>query len=218
MSEYSAIIFDLDGTLLDTLEDIADSMNTVLNRFGYRAQSIDSYRYYVGDGLENLIKRVTGNINIGKSEIKDIKRNFKKEYEKRWNLKTKPYHNILDLLNSLQNKGIKMAVLSNKPDGFARIMASYYFPEIRFECVIGEKRGYPIKPDPFFAVKISKDLNIPPKHFVYLGDTKTDMETALNAKMLPVGALWGFRTEEELLSSGAKFLVSDPLEVLKFFY
>ncbi len=217
MAKFKGIIFDLDGTLLDTIEDIADSMNNVIKRFGYRPQGIEDYKIYVGDGVENLVKRVTKRADIGRLESLEIIKQFKKEYNKRWNLKTKPYVNIMKILQLLKEKDVKMAVLSNKPDYFTKIMVKYYFPHIKFRKVVGEKRGYPIKPDPFFAIQIAKDLNISPDFFVYLGDTGTDMQTAIQAGMFPVGALWGFRDKDELLAGGAKLLISDPIEVIELF-
>jgi len=214
---FKAIIFDLDGTLLNTLEDIADSMNEALIKFGYPSMPLEKYKLFVGDGVDAFIKRVTGKPQIDKIEMEEIKKVYKEIYNRRWNLKTKPYPNILKTLQTLNEKGIKMNVLSNKPDDFTKLCVRHYFPDIKFEYIIGERKGFPIKPDPFYALEIASKLGISPEKFVYFGDTNTDMQTALNASMYPVGVLWGFRDEEELKSNGAKELISDPVEMLKFF-
>jgi len=214
---FKAIIFDLDGTLLNTLEDIADSMNEALIKFGYPSVPLEKYKLFVGDGVDTFIKRVTGKPQIDKIEMEEIKKVYKEIYNRRWNLKTKPYPNILKTLQTLNEKGIKMNVLSNKPDDFTKLCVRHYFPDIKFEYIIGERKGFPIKPDPFYALEIASKLGISPEKFVYFGDTNTDMQTALNASMYPVGVLWGFRDEEELKSNGAKELISDPVEMLKFF-
>jgi phosphoglycolate phosphatase len=215
---FKAIIFDLDGTLLDTVDDISDSANSVLKRYNFSTYTPAQYKLFVGDGMETLVSRLLPkNKKNNKQLIKKIVSEIKVEYAKNWNKKTKIYPGIKSLLSTLSKKGIKMCVLSNKPEKFTKLMVQHFFPKTKFEFVFGARDGVPKKPDPALALKIVKNLNLFPSEFIYLGDTKTDMQTATNAGMVAVGVLWGFRTKKELIKSGAKFVVRYPREVLNFF-
>jgi phosphoglycolate phosphatase len=138
------------------------------------------------------------------------------EYRKRWSLKTRPYDGIPELLDNLTLRNLKLAVLSNKPEDSTREMVSELLSKWRFYPVAGARPSVPKKPDPVLAIEISQQLRVPADKFLYLGDTGTDMKTARGAGMFPVGALWGFRTAEELKDTGAKVLVAHPSEVLQF--
>ena len=211
---YNAIIFDLDGTLLDTLEDLADAANRVLSARGFPVHGLDSYRFFIGDGAATLIKRALPNDKRDANMIRDCLDDFLRDYSQTWNLKTKPYQGIPELLDSLVVRHIRMAVLSNKPHEFTKVCVKELLPNWPFEVVLGQRETAPPKPDPAGALEIAARLQISPSDFIYLGDSAVDMKTATAASMFPVGAGWGFRPPDELLSSGCRALINQPAEVL----
>lgn len=210
---FKAVLFDLDGTLLDTLEDLADSMNAALASYGWPAHPVDSYRYFVGDGFEVLARR-TMPAESGDALVRECVKVAQGEYRKRWKSKTHLYPGIAELLDGLAQRGIRSAILSNKPDDFVTEIARHFFSRWTFDAAQGARPDLPRKPDPTAALDISRRIGIPADSFLYLGDTNTDMLTAKAAGMFPVGVLWGFRPEKELRDSGAKLLLSRPQELL----
>jgi phosphoglycolate phosphatase len=214
---YEAVIFDMDGTLLDTLEDLADCMNRVLVRHGHAPHPVDAYRYFVGDGLENLVRRSLPEEGRAPKAIEALKEAMRAEYAEHWADKTRAYDGVPELLGALKERGIRRAILSNKPHAFTGEMAAHYFPAGLFEQVVGAREGIPRKPDPRAALEIAGAMGVEPGRFLYLGDTNTDMRTGRGAGMFTVGATWGFRPREELLDSGAQALIERPTEVLRFF-
>jgi phosphoglycolate phosphatase len=212
---YRAVLFDLDGTLLDTLQDIASSANSVLTRFGFPQHKIEAYKYFVGDGRDTLAVRILPSSQRDEATVAKVIACIDSEYSQHWSDTTRPYQGIPELLQALTDRGIKMAVLSNKPDDSAKLTVSKLLPCWRFELVLGIRPSVPRKPDPAAALEIAERLNIFPSEFLYLGDTDIDMKTAEAAGMCPIGVLWGFRTADELLASGAKALISNPLDLLK---
>jgi phosphoglycolate phosphatase len=213
-NSFKAILFDLDGTLLDTLNDLANSMNAVLSAQGLKIYPVDDYRYLVGKGLRELIKSVLPEHKADDKTIDELLAAMKIEYGKRWAENTKPYPGIPDLLDVLQKHKFPMVVLSNKADEFTRIMVEKLLPDWKFQIVRGLRNNIPAKPDPASSLEIAGELKIKPHEFVYLGDTDIDMQTANAAGMYAVGALWGFRDAAELKANGAKTLVESPLQVL----
>jgi len=214
IKRFKAILFDLDGTLLDTLKDLADSMNAVLSRHGMNTFAVDDYRFFVGKGLRELIKCVLPKDKIREQTIDEFLSAMRIEYAKRWIENTKPYPGVPDLLDELQKISLPMAVLSNKADEFTQIMVKTLLPKWQFQSIHGLKNDLPAKPDPTSALQIAHELRIQPRNFIYLGDAGIDMQTANSAGMHAVGALWGFRKAEELRANGAKILVEFPLQVL----
>lgn len=214
---YRAVIFDLDGTLLDSIEDLADSMNAVLAEAGLPTHDIESYKYFVGNGMKNLVLQSLPESRRDSRSVEQFIQKMKEEYGKRWNKKTRPYDGIPGLLDKLAEKDIHMAVLSNKPDKFTKLIARELLSNWYFSAVYGDREGIPRKPNPEGALEIAGMLGLQPKNILYLGDSGVDMQTANNAGMFAVGALWGFRKKEELLSNGAAALISNPLELLSFF-
>ncbi|MFC1781641.1 HAD family hydrolase [Planctomycetota bacterium] len=209
------MLFDLDGTLLDTLKDLADSMNTVLSQHGLNAYPVKNYRHFIGRGLEQLVRSVLPKDNINDKIVEEYLSAMKLEYAKRWADSTNPYPGIPDLLNELTKLDLPMVVLSNKSDNFTQIMVKTLLPGGQFIIVHGHKDTVAAKPDPASALDIADELKIQPKDFLYLGDTSIDMQTAEAAGMYAVGVLWGFHTDEELKANGAKVLVESPLQVLE---
>ena len=212
--EFHAVLFDLDGTLLDTLADIANSANAALSRFGFPTHPVDAYRYFVGDGTGTLVRRVVPEQHHDSRTLEKCNEAISAEYGKRWAENTQPYSGIPELLAELEQRGIPKAVLSNKRHDFTRITVEEFLPDFHFQIVRGVQPPVPSKPDPAGALRIADELGIAPERFIYLGDTSTDMRTANAAGMFPAGVLWGFRTAEELAANGAKVLLKTPQEVL----
>lgn len=214
--KYKAVIFDLDGTLLDSLEDLANSMNNVLESQGLPIHEVERYKYFVGNGMYNLVLRTIPSEKREESFVNYCHALMKKEYAKRWADNTKPYEGIDLLLNKLATLRYKTAVFSNKPHEFTLLVVDKLLGNWNFDAVFGERPGIPIKPNPAGALEIAELFQIPPKEFLYLGDTGTDMVTAKSAGMYAVGVLWGFRKADELLENGADTLISTPTELFKF--
>lgn len=211
---FKAILFDLDGTLLDTLEDLGNAANRVLEKYDFPTRPLDTYRYFVGDGATVLMKRALPENKRDDDTVGACVQTFREEYGKGWNVKTRPYDGVAEMLDALTAGGLKMAVLSNKPDEFTKRCVTEFLPKWNFEMVLGQSNLMPLKPDPKGALEIARCLNVIPSHFIYLGDTAIDMKTAIAAGMYPVGALWGFRTGKELRENGAQALIKRPQEIL----
>ena len=207
---FKAVLFDLDGTLLDTLEDLADSVNAVLKNRGYPGHPPDAYKTFVGDGAGKLLRLAIPDVKIDEKTIEELDAEMREEYKRRWYVKTKPYDGVCDMLSVLADRGVKLSVLSNKGDDFTKLCVGRFLGDFPFEMIVGVSPAVPLKPDPTGAKKISRELDIPAEQFLYLGDTNTDMQTAVAAGMYPVGALWGFRTALELTENGAKTLLDHP--------
>jgi len=214
---YQAVIFDLDGTLLDTIDDIAIAMNRVLASRGFETYSVEAYKGLVGDGVDEMIRRAMAPRVLGEAEVTDLVRHYRREYECCWRANSRPYPEVPELLTKLGRRGVKTAVLSNKSHLFTEIMTRELLAPFRFDAIRGAMPDLPLKPDPAPALMIARDLGVEPGSVVFLGDTKVDMKTASAAGMLPVGALWGFRTAEELRTNGASALIASPLDLLGYF-
>ncbi len=215
--DYSAVLFDLDGTLLDTLEDIGEAANRVLIQRGFAPHPPDSYRHFVGEGVRVLFERSLPAEACSDDVLAACAEEFRQAYAECWNVRTRPYDGIEDLLPALVMRNVRLAVLSNKPDVFTKSCVREYLPQFSFEAVLGQRDGTPRKPDPAGALEIAALMDWAPERFLYLGDTAVDMQTALAAGMFPVGALWGFRPRSELLSGGAQAVIERPLELLHWF-
>ena len=215
MSRIRAVLFDLDGTLLNTVEDIMDSCNAGLASFGFPPHGLKEYNLFIGDGIEELVRRALPEDHGSDAMVSDCLAAVRAEYKKRWHNKTRPYEGVSEMLAGISAMDMPMAIFSNKPHDFTEDTVNYYFPDIPFAFVLGAKDENPKKPDPWGALHIAETLGIPPSDFAYLGDTHTDIETAKAASMLAVGAEWGFRGKEELTDAGADIIISDPKDLLK---
>jgi phosphoglycolate phosphatase len=213
--KFEAVLFDLDGTLLDSIEDLTDSMNLVLDGYGLPGHDAEACKNFVGDGVEMFALRALPENRRDEATVAQCAAEMRAEYRKRWSLKTRPYDGIPELLDDLTLRNLKLAVLSNKPEESTREMVAELLSKWQFYPVAGARPAVPKKPDPILAIEISQQLRLPADKFLYLGDTGTDMKTARGAGMFPVGALWGFRTAEELKDTGAEVLVEHPSEVLQ---
>ena len=214
--KFKAVLFDLDGTLLDTIDDLADSMNTILKTFGFPRHEVEKYKYFVGDGMDVLVKRALPESCRDEKVISRCIHAMEEEYSLHWADKSRPYIGIPELLDAFVSEDIKISILSNKPHDPTKAVVSIMLAKWKFDVVAGVKKGVPRKPDPAAAIGIANHLGILPQDFLYIGDTHTDMKTAFSAGMFPVGALWGFRTGEELIKAGARILVKNPADLLWF--
>jgi phosphoglycolate phosphatase len=212
--KFKAVLFDLDGTLLDTLDDLADSMNASLKRFGFPPNPVDAYRYLVGDGLLNLVSRSLPPDHRDEATISKVASAERMEYGRNWANKTRPYEGIPELLDALKDRGIAMCILSNKPDDFTRIIVQKFLSKWKFAVVRGQNEDTPIKPNPLAANQIALELGLRNAEVLYVGDSNTDMKTANAAGMFAVGVLWGFRPKDELIAAGAKALIERPRDLL----
>lgn len=212
--KYMAVLFDLDGTLLDTLQDIADSVNKGLGHLGFPQHEIEAYKALIGAGKEVLALRALPEHHRNVVTVEKLLAYINEEYSKHWADNTHPYEGIPELLDGLTVNDIKIAILSNKPHDLTKMMVAKMLSRWHFEVVVGALPSVLKKPDPTAALQITRHLNISPSQFLYLGDSGIDMETADRAGMYPVGALWGFRSAEELLEGGARTLIEHPRELL----
>jgi len=211
---FKAVIFDLDGTLVNSLQDIADSMNRVLAAKGFTTYDYDSYRYFIGRGLRNLVGKTLSDEQRSEENITELYAELLKDYQINLLQKTALYKGIPDLLDAIEQRGFKMAIFSNKADHFTQKIVRELMSDWKMDVVLGSKEATPRKPDPTGALMICKLLEISPEEVLYVGDTSVDMNTATAAGFFPVGVTWGFRTKEELLESGAKAIIDEPLELL----
>jgi phosphoglycolate phosphatase len=212
-----AILFDLDGTLLDTLADLADAANRVLDHAGLPIHAHSTYRHFIGDGSRMLITRALPEDHRTPIRIEDYLTRFKADYSRNWKTATHPYPGILALLHDICTHGIPRAVVTNKPQAFAERCIHHFFPNTPFQMIWGQKEGAPLKPHPLPALEAAKHLRVSPQECLMLGDSDVDMKTARSAGMLPVGAAWGFRSTEELVCAGAEHIVQSPLEIKAWF-
>lgn len=210
---FEAAIFDLDGTLLNTLEDIADAANSVLKKRGFPMHDLAAFRSFVGDGVNELVTRILPHEKQNDETIFACVDEFRETYDRHWDQKARLYEGIAEMLDQLTHKRLAMAILSNKPDDFTKKCVNKFFFNWNFEPVMGDQPGIPRKPAPEGALKIAAQLNITPAHILYVGDSDVDMKTATAAGMFSVGALWGFRTRNELVENGARKVISHPREL-----
>jgi phosphoglycolate phosphatase len=207
-----AVIFDLDGTLIDSLEDLANSVNQTLNEFGFNTHEINAYKYFIGDGVKVTLKRAT-DYKADDETITKLHQRFKVIYKKEIDTRTKVYNGIYELLNTLEQTQYPKAILSNKPHNFTLDCMDKFFPNYTFVNISGQKNTIEKKPNPDAALLIANEFKKDVKDIYFVGDTKVDMQTAKNAGMIAIGVLWGFREEKELRDNGADFIVSNTNEL-----
>lgn len=208
-----AVIFDLDGTLLNTLDDLADSTNYALSKFGYPTRTIDEVRQFVGNGVAKLIERAIpeGKNNPNFEKCLAI---FKENYAQNMYNKTAPYNGIIEMLSNLKSKGIKIAVVSNKFDLAVKELCKKYFEGfIDFAAGENEAQGIRKKPAPDTVISVLNEFNFASEDAVYVGDSDVDIMTAKNSKMPCISVTWGFRDEKFLLENGATILINAPSEI-----
>jgi phosphoglycolate phosphatase len=212
---WRAVLFDLDGTLLDTVEDLAGAVNRTIASQGFPTHPADAFRFFAGDGPRNMVARALPD-GTPDEVIERCVAEYRQDYAQHWDVATRPYPGIPALLEGLGAIGFKAAVLTNKYQEFAELMVTRYFPDTVMHPVIGYRKGFALKPDPAGAVLAASAMGTAPEEILYLGDSGVDMMTALGAGMYPVGVLWGFRPAAELEAAGARLLLKEPEELLDF--
>lgn len=214
---YKGVIFDLDGTLIDTITDIGNSTNLALQDLGYPTHDLDAYKIMVGNGFRKLIERALPQGADEKTIDKGYER-FVYHYDKHYMEMTKPYAGIHDLLRDLMAHDIKIAVNSNKRDDYTKALMQTLFSDIDFIEVLGQKEGIDPKPAPDGAIMIMKKMELTKDDVIFVGDTKVDITTGKNANLATIGCLWGFRDEAELKAAGADHIVKEPREIASIVY
>lgn len=214
LGNYRAVVFDLDGTLLDTLEDIATAANATLAELGEPQLELQAYRELVGEGVMSLLERAVRRDSHPRHDLARAVQRLEHHYGQSWNQRTRPYDGIPELLDALQRLKVPTAVLSNKPHGFTSLCVEQLLSAWRFDMVLGAREGRPRKPDPSGLFEVVEALAVQPGQVLYLGDTAIDMQTAVAAGCYPVGVSWGFRSHEELLAGGALRVISHPEQLL----
>lgn len=212
---YDSVIFDLDGTLLDTLEDLSDAANAVLAQFGFPVHPTAAFRQMVGRGLRVLVTEALPEASRASDTVQRVHDALDGYLRGHPVTKTKPYPEVPELLSSLQNAGIAMGILTNKPDALTHLVVARLLGRWPFVGVYGQRENVPRKPDPTVAIALSSQMGSAPARTLFVGDSDVDMETARAARMTAVGAAWGFRGADELRAAGAEHLISGPLELLK---
>lgn len=213
MKTYKAAIFDMDGTLVDTLEDLHDSVNEMLAHYNFPLRTLDEVRQFVGNGARKLMIR---SLPADKSDFVDEALSFYNGcYARNCTNKVKPYAGIMELLAMLEAKKIPLGICTNKQHFAAVDIAEKILAPIKFSYVSGDEPNQPRKPDPTRAIACAEKFSVKPEDVAYFGDTAVDIETAINAGFLPVGVTWGFRPRSELVDSGAKIIVDHPREILE---
>lgn len=210
------VIFDLDGTLLNTIADLATATNQALQHFGYPTHPIEAYRFFVGNGINKLFERALPETERSKENVLRIRSQFIPYYNIHNADLSIPYPGIPELLKALQEKKIHLAVASNKYQSATEKLIAHYFPSIHFDVVLGQREGVPIKPDPTIVNEILHITGITTSDALYVGDSGVDMQTALHAGVDGLGVCWGFRPKTELEAHQPKAIINDPIEILGF--
>ena len=213
MKTYKAAIFDMDGTLTDTLADLFDSVNEMLAHYNFPLRTLDEVRQFVGNGARILMRR---SLPADKENLIDEALTFYNDcYARNCLNKVTPYAGIMELLTTLETKKIPLGICTNKQHFAAIKIAEKILAPIKFDYVSGDELGQPRKPNPTRALAAAMLFNVAPEDVAYFGDTAVDMQTAINAGFLPIGVTWGFRSREELVESGAQIIIDHPLEILE---
>ncbi len=210
---YKAVLFDMDGTLLDTLEDLCDSTNHALAQMGYPLRGIEEIRRFIGNGAEKQIRRAVPE-GTSEGKIMETLAAFRAYYQDHCQIKTKVYDGLLDVLSELKEKGVKMAVVSNKPDAAVKKLSREYFGD-RLDYAIGPSDGVRCKPYPDMVEEALKALGVEKKDAVFVGDSEVDVQTGLNAGLDVIAVSWGFRSREVVIEAGAKMIADDASELEK---
>ena len=212
--KYKAAIFDLDGTLINSLEDLADSANAMLESYGFPTHPVEPYKYFVGNGSRKLIERCLPKEQASDPAFVDeALERYKHIYGQHTQDKTHVYNGIMEMLNELKKRNIPMGICTNKHQSAAEDIVNAMFPAGMFQSIMGDQKGLPRNPDPKKVLMIAEKFGVAPEEVAYFGDTSVDMDTAKNAGFLAIGVLWGFRPKEELVEHGADVLLETPMEL-----
>lgn len=212
---FSAVIFDLDGTLLDSLDDLADSVNAALANRGMPVHPVPAFRRFVGNGIMTLVRRAAPS-GLDDAQTAELAQAGRAEYARRWDAKSRPYPGVPEMLDALALGGMRLALLSNKPDEFTGRIAERFFAAWPLDPARGAREGVPLKPDPAAALDLARELGLEPADILFAGDSDVDVRTAKAAGMFAAGVLWGFRDADELTAAGADRLFATPGELARF--
>lgn len=209
------VIFDLDGTLLNTIDDLAASTNHALRQHHYPEHDESAFPYFVGNGINKLLERAMPEAERTPEKIQELRRNFIDHYSRHCTDLTRPYEGIPELLQVLHKRDIRLAVASNKYQEGTEKLTRHFFKSIPFAAVLGQRTGIAVKPDPAIVNEILLSTGCSPADTLYIGDSGIDMQTALNSGADPVGVTWGFRTQKELEENGAHYIVGHPNDIIR---
>ena len=212
---FAAVIFDLDGTLLDSLEDLADGVNVVLAARGMPTHPVAAFRHFVGDGVVNLVRRAAPP-GLPEAVLRELLEGVRAEYGRRWDAKSRPFPGVPEMLDALAGAGVRLALLSNKPDAFTQLCAQRFFAPWSLSPARGARDGVPLKPDPAAALALAGEMGLAPADILFAGDSDVDVLTGKNAGMFAAGVLWGNRGAAELAAAGADRLFSGPAALARF--
>lgn len=211
--KIKAVFFDMDGTLVNSMDDLAAATNYAMGEFGYPAKPKENYGYYAGNGIYVMIERALLPAVVDQKTLKEIRNTFFEYYKDHCTVHTYAYEGVTELVSALKAKGIKVGCITNKVEPIAYDIINHFFRGM--DVIYGQIDGIPNKPDPTLTVKAFNDLSIKPEECLFVGDTSVDIETAINSGAIPVGVLWGFRTEQELADAGAKYIIEKADQILE---
>lgn len=209
-----AVIFDLDGTLVNSLTDLANAGNYALSFYGFPTHETEKYKYFVGNGIPKLIYRIVPEEYRNDETLSRVSEKFFEHYNVHYADNTRVYGGIKELICEIKKRGMKTAVVTNKAHAAALEVIKSLLPDT-FDLVYGQRPEIPTKPDPTLTLMAIHDLSLIPEECVFIGDSRMDVLTGVNSGALPVGVLWGYRKEDELLDGGAKYIIENPMELLK---
>ena len=212
--DYKAVVFDLDGTLVDSAADLGNAVNRVLESHGYPVHEIPRYQDFIGNGAEMMVRRALPENRRGDETVKECLAQFMEDYHNNFDVDTVLYEGIPELLDHLVDKSVILTMLTNKPEVITLKLKDSLLSNWDFKVVMGSREGLPKKPDPTGAKILTQEIAVESSRIVYFGDSGIDMKTAVSAGMVPVGVLWGFREKEELQNDGAKYIIEKPLDIL----
>ena len=209
-----AVILDLDGTLIDSLADLAEAVNRMLDEHGHPRRPLEVFPRYIGEGMRHLVRRALPEDCRADDYVDRCVADYMRHYEQLWHDQTHAYAGMPETLRELRRRGLKLGVLSNKPHHFTALCCDHFFPPGTFDVVLGQRDGVPRKPDPAAGLEIAALFSLEPRRCAYVGDSGIDMQFGIAAGMRRVGVLWGFRGEDELRENGAEVLLGAPRELL----
>lgn len=210
-----AVIFDLDGTLVNSLQDLAVATNYALEKHGFNAYPLEDYKYLIGYGMAKLIEKAIPKDALTEETFESVFKSFMDYYREHCLVYTRLYDGMGNAVKTLNEMGFKLAVVSNKADDITNVIVKECFGDI-FMAVVGKREGIPVKPDPTLTLMIMEQIDVKPHECIFIGDSGMDCENAVNSGCYPLGVLWGFRKKDELMAGGAKALISHPDEIVPF--
>lgn len=209
---YTHVIFDLDGTLLNTIDDLGDAGNWVCGRHGWPTHTMEEYKTFVGNGIPKLVERFTPPEHRNAGTLAAVLQEFAARYDAHKEDKTAPYPGVPQAVAAIKAAGVRVSVLSNKAHPMAKVVVERYYPGM-FDDIQGAEEGLPVKPDPTLLHRMMERQGADRAHTLFVGDSNVDIRTAKNGGLISCGVLWGFRSRQELEQEGADFLAASPEEL-----